>query len=69
MGEAVATIGNALAAIGKTQRRGWNSVNPELPVHAQETNMEWVMRELGDVERAIVAFRSIVAGVMPDRVR
>jgi NTP pyrophosphatase (non-canonical NTP hydrolase) len=45
--------GEVLAAIGKTNRWGLNSVNPELPRAQQETNRAWILRELGDLKEAI----------------
>jgi NTP pyrophosphatase (non-canonical NTP hydrolase) len=44
--------GEVLAAIGKTQRWGLDSVNPELPPTEQETNRDWILRELDDLDRA-----------------
>lgn len=51
--------GELVAAIGKTMRWGSQSVNPELPPEQQETNIDWVRREIRDVERAIAAFRKL----------
>lgn len=45
--------GEVLAAVGKTIRWGLNSVNPELAVEDQETNREWILRELKDLKQAI----------------
>jgi hypothetical protein len=45
--------GETLAAAGKTARFGLSSVNPELPKEQQETNAEWLWRELCDLEGAI----------------
>jgi hypothetical protein len=50
--------GEALAAAGKTQRWGRNSVNPLLPKRQQETNEAWLRRELRDVEEAIDRLRT-----------
>ena len=49
--------GEALAAAGKTQRWGVDSVNPLLPEHEQETNFDWLMREIADVEQAAARLR------------
>ena len=53
LGYLVEECGEVLAAVGKTQRWGLDSVNPELPEPAQETNGDWIMRELNDLECAI----------------
>ena len=50
--------GEALAAAGKVQRWGAASVNPLLPAEQQERNIDWLMRELSDVEEAIRRLRS-----------
>ncbi len=48
--------GEVLAAAGKTQRWGRHSVNPLLPPEQQETNIEWLKREITDLSFAIVRF-------------
>jgi len=53
LGYLVEECGEVLAAVGKTQRWGLESVNPEIPVAQQETNREWVLRELKDLRSAI----------------
>lgn len=50
----VEECGEVLSAIGKTQRFGLDSVNPELPEEEQETNADWITRELYDLRDAIV---------------
>ncbi len=45
--------GEVLAAAGKTQRWGADSVNPLLPPEQQETNYRWLKRELKDLQDAI----------------
>ncbi|MGH2343402.1 hypothetical protein ACRC7T_18205 [Segnochrobactraceae bacterium EtOH-i3] len=50
--------GEALAAAGKLQRWGAESVNPLLAAEQQERNIDWLMRELSDVEEAIRRLRS-----------
>ena len=45
--------GEVLAAAGKTQRWGLMSVNPLLASELQETNINWLERELIDLETAI----------------
>ena len=53
LGYLVEEAGEVMAAVGKSQRWGLLSVNPELPEEEQETNGCWIMRELDDLERAI----------------
>lgn len=45
--------GEVMAAVGKTIRWGLESYNPELPEKERETNREWLLRELEDLEQAI----------------
>lgn len=52
--------GEALAAAGKSQRWGMDSVNPELPASQQETNRDWLLRELDDLELTISRLRGAV---------
>jgi len=52
-GKAVEELGELQAALGKSLRWGWNSVNPELPEAKQETNAQWVFREMADVRGAL----------------
>ncbi len=49
----VKELGELQAAIGKAVRWGMQSVNPELPPALQETNAEWIKREMADVRHAI----------------
>jgi len=49
----VEECGEVLSAAGKAQRWGLWSVNPELPEDKQETNIEWLKRELKDLKGAI----------------
>jgi len=53
LGYLVEECGEVLSAIGKTQRWGLDSVNPDLPEDQQETNRAWILRELRDLLRAI----------------
>ncbi len=53
LGYLVEECGEVLAAVGKTQRWGLESVNPEIPVAQQETNRDWILRELKDLKGAI----------------
>lgn len=45
--------GEVLAAAGKSMRWGLDSANPELPPEEQETNLDWLKRELQDLKYAI----------------
>lgn len=45
--------GEALAAAGKLQRWGKDSFNPLLLEKDQETNIDWLKREIKDVKEAI----------------
>lgn len=53
MALAIEEAGELLAALGKTQRWGWASVNPELPAAKQEANASWVRREMADLRYAL----------------
>jgi hypothetical protein len=57
----VEEAGEALAAAGKTQRWGLESVNPLLPAAQQETNRIWLLRELRDVRSAVDLLVSEIA--------
>lgn len=52
-GKAIEEAGELMAALGKTIRWGWYSVNPELPRAQQETNLVWVKREMADLRGAL----------------
>jgi hypothetical protein len=54
----VEELGEATAAAGKLTRYGPFSVNPLLRHDQQETNLAWLLRELGDVEQRIADFRA-----------
>lgn len=49
----VEEAGEVLAAAGKTMRFGFDSFNPLLPVDQQETNEQWLRREIDDLLLAI----------------
>ena len=49
----VEECGEVIAAVGKTQRFGLDSVNPLLPEDEQETNRAWLIREAIDLKQAI----------------
>lgn len=53
VGKTVEELGELQAALGKTLRWGWSSVNPELPPREQEPNASWVQREIADVRAAL----------------
>lgn len=53
VGKAIEEAGELCAALGKTLRWGWSSVNPELPAAEQEPNASWVRREMADVREAL----------------
>jgi hypothetical protein len=52
-GKAIEELGELQAALGKSLRWGWLSVNPELPREQQETNARWIYREIADVREAL----------------
>lgn len=62
LGKLVEECGEVLAAIGKTQRWGLESVNPE-PGASTETNREWILRELIDLLEAV---HIVQAALNPD---
>lgn len=45
--------GEVLVAAGKIQRFGFLSVNPLLPPEQQETNVDWLRREMADLRLAL----------------
>lgn len=49
----VEECGEVLAAAGKTLRFGPFSFNPLLPTEQQESNIDWLQRELADLRGAI----------------
>jgi NTP pyrophosphatase (non-canonical NTP hydrolase) len=61
LGYLVEECGEVLAAVGKTQRWGLNSCNPE-PGASRETNREWILRELADLENACAIVRQALDG-------
>ena len=60
LGYLVEECGEVLAAVGKSQRWGLASCNPEIPIEEQETNRDWVLRELKDLELAIKRARKFL---------
>lgn len=67
LGYFVEEAGEAQAAIGKAIRWGLESVNPELPPEEQETNRNWILRELEDVERALLFLRDALESTRPEK--
>ena len=59
IGEVMEVAGRVTAAAGKTLRFGPESANPELPANEQETNIEWLAREIADLRRALDAFEEL----------
>ena len=53
VGRVIEEAGELQAALGKTLRWGWDSANQELPKDEQETNLKWVIREVGDLRMAL----------------
>jgi NTP pyrophosphatase (non-canonical NTP hydrolase) len=62
LGYLVEECGEVLAAVGKTQRWGLDSTNPEIPESEQETNRDWILRELDDLENAVTLVRAALRG-------
>ena len=60
LGYLVEECGEVLAAAGKSQRWGLDSWNPTLPEVERETNENWLLRELRDLETAIKLVRRFV---------
>jgi hypothetical protein len=57
IGKLIEECGELQAALGKSIRWGLGSVNPELPPEQQETNADWIDREINDVIGAILNYR------------
>lgn len=61
-GKLIEECGEVMAAVGKTMRWGLEGVNPELPASPpRETNREWILREMADVEESIAIVRAAIA--------
>ena len=56
VGKVIEEMGELQAALGKTLRFGWDSSNPLLPVEQRETNRDWVIREMRDLQGALDNF-------------
>jgi hypothetical protein len=52
--------GEVVAAGGKSLRFGINSSNPFLPEEQRETNIDWLKREVEDLEYCIVKFKEFL---------
>lgn len=52
--------GETLAAAGKLQRWGKDSVNPLLPPKQQETNLDWLIREMKDLDQALSRLKETI---------
>jgi hypothetical protein len=57
LGKLTEECGEVLAAVGKTQRFGLDSVNPLIPADQRVTNKDWLLAELADLEHAIEEVR------------
>lgn len=55
LGCVVEEAGELLQAVGKSQRWGLLSVNPELPPHERESNVVWLKREMTDLRQRLTA--------------
>jgi hypothetical protein len=53
LSHAIEEAGEFLAAAGKTGRWGRYSYNPELPADQQETNEDWLRREMADLRGSL----------------
>lgn len=61
VGYLIEECGEVLAAAGKSLRWGLDSVNPELSEEEQETNEDWLLREIADLKEAIVRAEKFLA--------
>jgi hypothetical protein len=64
LGYLIEECGEVLAAAGKSVRWGLASYNPELPEDEQETNEQWLHRELLDLVAAIRRVEPLVGEVL-----
>ena len=64
LGYLVEECGEVLAAVGKTQRWGLESYNPDIGPNS-ETNQEWILRELADLEEACRIVREALSPQEP----
>jgi NTP pyrophosphatase (non-canonical NTP hydrolase) len=68
LGYLVEECGEVLAAVGKTQRWGLESTNPDIPPEQRETNRDWILRELEDLSGAIDRARIFIGPEEDDTV-
>ncbi len=61
LAHAIEETGEFLAAAGKLQRFGRDSVNPDLPPDRQETNIAWLRREMVDLQEALARLETALA--------
>lgn len=66
LSHAIEECGEFLAAAGKTQRWGRNSVNPLLPPEQQETNEAWLWREMNDALEALSRLKTTLLAQQPE---
>lgn len=66
-GKLVEELGELQAALGKSMKWGFEGYNPELPVDQRELNVDWVLREIKDVQEAIGNFQRELARKWPSR--
>lgn len=62
LGYLIEECGEVMQATGKSVRWGLDSYNPEVPRMPKDTNQDWLLRELDDLERAIGYVRSALGG-------
>jgi hypothetical protein len=63
LGHLIEECGEVMAAAGKSLRWGLDSYNPEVPVEKRETNRDWLLREITDLELAIVNVKSMLTQI------
>ena len=56
----VEECGEVVAAAGKAMRFGTLGVNPHLPESEQETNLDWLKREMADLKGAIARMEQAI---------
>ncbi len=63
----VEECGEVLAAAGKTQRWGRESVDPLIPPEQRETNEAWLWREIADLQQALGRLSATIDSERLDR--
>lgn len=60
LGKLIEECGEVQHACGKTLRFGTDSTDPTLtiPIAERETNLQWILREIEDLEQSIQIFRT-----------